>query len=243
MTQGDRNKRHKTKQLTEADKILWDRVKATLTPLHQECLHDRLEESTQLSEPEQAPPARKTTPADSAAGKAATAQVSAGANSIRVSPSPMAHITPSSLAPRAKKHRKPNGKTTPDYQAPMPSRPAIPPLTPLARKERKKVARSGQVYIDARIDLHGMTQNQAYQRLTSFIYQSQALGYSLVLVITGKGKSDAYSPYGEDRGVLRRMVPQWLSLPDMRSCVVGFDQAHVAHGGGGALYVRIRKRK
>jgi DNA-nicking Smr family endonuclease len=59
-----------------------------------------------------------------------------------------------------------------------------------------------------------------------------------VLVITGKGgRSDGA------RGVLRRQVPQWLGLPEFRAYVVGFEDAHVAHGGEGALYVRIRKNK
>ena len=58
-----------------------------------------------------------------------------------------------------------------------------------------------------------------------------------MLVITGKGKIGAES----ERGVLRRQVPQWLSLPEFRSLVVGFEEAHIGHGGEGALYVRVRR--
>jgi DNA-nicking Smr family endonuclease len=60
-----------------------------------------------------------------------------------------------------------------------------------------------------------------------------------VLVITGKcGRAgDA----GGERGVLKRQVPQWLRLPEFRAYVVGFEAAHIGHGGEGALYVRIRK--
>jgi DNA-nicking Smr family endonuclease len=46
-----------------------------------------------------------------------------------------------------------------------------------------------------------------------------------------------------ERGVLRRQVPLWLALPDLRSLVVGFEEAHVAHGGEGALYVRLRRAR
>jgi DNA-nicking Smr family endonuclease len=60
-----------------------------------------------------------------------------------------------------------------------------------------------------------------------------------VLVITGKGKMGAES----ERGVLRRQVPQWLSLPEFRSLVVGFEEAHIGHGGEGALYVRVRRAR
>ncbi len=222
MTNGDRAKRAKTKQLTDADKRLWDRVKATLTPLHQERLSDMLEDTTQLSEPNQ------------------HLRPASGAEKPQPELKPQL-VTPAK--PLAKKSRGFNGKTAPDYIPPKPVVPRLPPLSPLNKKERKKVVRGGKGYLDARIDLHGLTQYEAHQRLTSFIYQSQAMGFSVVLVITGKGMDSSHSPYGDDRGVLRRMVPQWLSLPDMRSCVVGFDQAHVSHGGSGALYVRIRKRK
>jgi DNA-nicking Smr family endonuclease len=60
----------------------------------------------------------------------------------------------------------------------------------------------------------------------------------LVLVITGKGGRGA----GE-RGVLKRQVPQWLSLPEFRTLVIGFEEAHITHGGEGALYVRVRRTR
>jgi DNA-nicking Smr family endonuclease len=60
----------------------------------------------------------------------------------------------------------------------------------------------------------------------------------LVLVITGKGGRSA----GE-RGVLKRYVPQWLNLPEFRTLVIGFEEAHIAHGGEGALYVRVRRTR
>ena len=60
-----------------------------------------------------------------------------------------------------------------------------------------------------------------------------------MLVITGKGKAGAET----ERGVLRRQVPQWLSLPEFRSLVVGFEEAHIGHGGEGALYVRVRRSR
>ena len=59
-----------------------------------------------------------------------------------------------------------------------------------------------------------------------------------MLVITGKGQPAAS---GEARGVLRRQLPLWLSLPELRSLVLGFDAAHAAHGGDGAFYIRLRR--
>jgi len=123
--------------------------------------------------------------------------------------------------------------------APKPSKPAVPPLVTLGRRERSKLSR-GRSEIDARLDLHGMTQVRAHHALLGFLQRAHHDGLTFVLVITGKG-----APGGLDveRGVLRRQVPQWLSLPEFRSLVVGFEQAHIGHGGEGALYVRIRRAR
>jgi len=113
---------------------------------------------------------------------------------------------------------------------------APPPLAPLGRRERSQLSR-GRKEIDARLDLHGMTQTRAHRALSDFLHRAQADGMTFVLVITGKGKTGS----GSERGVLRRQVPQWLSLPEFRGVVVGFEEAHIGHGGGGALYVRVRR--
>jgi DNA-nicking Smr family endonuclease len=116
-------------------------------------------------------------------------------------------------------------------------KPETPPLAPLGRRERSQLAR-GRKEIDARLDLHGMTQTRAHRALSGFLQRAHADGLTFVLVITGKGRTTG----GEsDRGVLRRQVPQWLNLPEFRSIVVGFEEAHIGHGGEGALYVRIRR--
>jgi DNA-nicking Smr family endonuclease len=124
-------------------------------------------------------------------------------------------------------------------QAPKPSKPAAPPLAPLGRRERTKLSR-GRNEIDARLDLHGMTQARAHRALLGFLQRAHHDGLTFVLVITGKGKAGAAS---SERGVLRRQVPHWLSLPECRLFVVGFEEAHVGHGGEGALYVRIRRAR
>ncbi len=121
--------------------------------------------------------------------------------------------------------------------APAP-KPQAPPLAPLGRRERAQLSR-GRKEIDARIDLHGMTQTRAHRALFGFLQRAQGAGFTFVLVITGKGKVGAES----ERGVLRRQVPQWLNLPEFRSLVVGYEEAHVGHGGEGALYVRVRRSR
>jgi DNA-nicking Smr family endonuclease len=112
------------------------------------------------------------------------------------------------------------------------------PLAPLGRRLKQRVAR-GREPIDARVDLHGMTQTEAHAALTRFLRRAQDDGARMVLIVTGKGSRvrDA----GVERGVLRRLVPLWLALPEFRTLVIGFEDAHVSHGGQGALYVRLRR--
>jgi DNA-nicking Smr family endonuclease len=119
-----------------------------------------------------------------------------------------------------------------------------PPLAPLGRRFRQRVA-SGRTPIDARLDLHGFTQKQAHAALLRFLRGAQADGARMVLVVTGKGtpRKPPRDDYAEPvtPGVLRRQVPLWLALPEFRPLVVSVEDAHVAHGGQGALYVRLRR--
>jgi DNA-nicking Smr family endonuclease len=121
---------------------------------------------------------------------------------------------------------------------PLRATPEPPPLAPIGRRERSHLSR-GKKQIDARLDLHGMTQTRAHHALSGFLHRAHSDGLTFVLIITGKGKIGAES----ERGVLRRQVPQWLSLPEFRTLVVGFEEAHIGHGGEGALYVRIRRAR
>lgn len=139
---------------------------------------------------------------------------------------------PSTAVPVAKPALSP--RPSAQAPAPRPSKPAMPPLAPLGKRERTKLSR-GRSEIEARLDLHGMTQMRAHRALTGFLHRAHHEGLTFVLVITGKGRS------GGESGVLRRQVPEWLSLPEFRAFVVGFEEAAIGHGGEGALYVRIRR--
>jgi DNA-nicking Smr family endonuclease len=132
-------------------------------------------------------------------------------------------------------------RATKPFQPSAPAAKKPPPLTPLDKRQKQRVAR-GRDAIDARIDLHGMTQSDAHDALVRFVRRAQAHGARLVLVVTGKGSGRSHGAERE-RGVLRRQVPLWLALPEFRPFIVGFDEAHVAHGGEGALYVRLRRNR
>ena len=134
--------------------------------------------------------------------------------------------------------------------------PPSPPITkkvpPIAVFDRKKVRkiRSGAVDIEARIDLHGMRQDEAHSALVGFLRRCLGKGQRWVLVITGKGKAsgdDEHAPFDmtryRGRGVLKRNVPRWLEEPDIRPMVVSYTTAAIQHGGEGALYVHLRTKR
>jgi DNA-nicking Smr family endonuclease len=121
---------------------------------------------------------------------------------------------------------------------PRPERPAQSEKTALRhfdQQTRDKLTK-GRLTIDARVDLHGMTQAEAHGLLLSFLHRAHASGLRYVLIITGKGAS-----FGSE-GALKRAVPAWLSTPLFRTLVSGHDHAARQHGGAGALYVRLRRR-
>lgn len=136
-------------------------------------------------------------------------------------------------------------------QAPAAKAPirAAPPIADFDRKKARKI-RSGQVDIEARIDLHGMRQDEAHAALIGFLRRCHGKGQRWVLVITGKGKAsddDRDTPFDmtreRGRGVLKRNVPRWLEEPDLRAIVVSFTVAGIGHGGEGALYVHLRMKR
>lgn len=118
-------------------------------------------------------------------------------------------------------------------QKPKPTERHLRPTGSIDRRTLRKLAR-GTMHIDARIDLHGMTQDEAHAALVRFVEQSVARRRRFVLVITGKGSG------GEGRGVLRRAVPHWLDGRELARHIVGYRPAQPPHGGDGALYVRLR---
>jgi len=105
-------------------------------------------------------------------------------------------------------------------------------------KRTQQRLRRGQVDIEARLDLHGLTQTAAHQTLERFLERAYTAGKKTVLVVTGKGlRADG------EVGVLRRAVPRWLNEAPMRHWVHAFDHAAPRDGGEGALYIVMRRRK
>lgn len=91
--------------------------------------------------------------------------------------------------------------------------------------------------VEARLDLHGHTQETAFRALTGFIEGSAAAGRRCVLVITGKGSGAGSG------GVLRSAVPRWLAQPGLRRHILSISEARQKDGGAGALYVLLRRKR
>ena len=135
-----------------------------------------------------------------------------------------AAVTPSHL---------PAPKTTP---APSKRPPSVKPrkgLDDIEPNRRHRIARAREE-ITARLDLHGLTQDNAKAVLEGFLHRAYAEGSRAVLVITGKGV--------QGDGILKRMTPQWLGAPHLSHIVAGISDAARHHGGAGALYVALKRK-
>ena len=120
--------------------------------------------------------------------------------------------------------------------------PVYPPLAPIERNLRRKLSK-GKADVDGKLDLHGLTQDEAYNTLVAFIHRAVLHHKSLILIVTGKGGRKLGQSSLYQTGILRRMVPIWLSDPTLRNLVIGFEEAAIGHGGAGALYVRLRRSR
>ena len=167
------------------------------------------------------------------------------------------HVTPLPRVPVALEEEAPEEEAPPPppnkvkarvraapKAAPPPPRPpiALPELNPVAPAgvDRRTVRRlkRGQLPVEARLDLHGRTQDQAHDALQGFIQESRMARRRCVLVITGKG-----SVVSGKGGVLRQMVPRWLNEPALRRHIVAITNAPQSSGGAGALYVLLKSRE
>ena len=123
------------------------------------------------------------------------------------------------------------------------TKPATKPLLKMDAKSFGKLTR-GKLKPEARLDLHGMTMSEAFPILQNFILGSAQLQRRLVLVISGKGKSKPdCGPIPERHGVLRHNVPRWLRQSHLANVILAVTPAHQRHGGTGAFYVYLRRKR
>jgi DNA-nicking Smr family endonuclease len=106
---------------------------------------------------------------------------------------------------------------------------------PLADVSNHRPVRRGQLDVEARLDLHGHTQDTAFRELAGFLLAQRALGARCVLVITGKGRLGG--------GVLRSRFLDWIESAEIRPLLAGYSRAHVRHGGDGAFYLLLKAKR
>ncbi len=223
----DPPKRRKARPLADDDVTLWQRIARSIAPLPKA--------KPRVPEVEFEPPAPHPLPGKPPPGKQPGKQRSGKSEPAQPGAAP-----------------SPPGKPKSRPAAAPPPRPVVPrppaPQPALERRHARRIA-AGTIEIEARLDLHGLTQSAAYDRLLGFIQGAAASGLKTVLVITGKGGrrrflDGLHGGWGQsegDIGVLRSSVPRWLAEPPLRSLVVGYQNAAVQHGGDGAFYVQLRR--
>jgi DNA-nicking Smr family endonuclease len=165
-------------------------------------------------------------------------RISSLATQLAETPLPMPEHRP---PPVFDKSARWTGPSLPAYHPPTKGRLRTEPGRDIEPRMRRRLMR-GRIDIDATIDLHGMRQAEARAALGRFVPARHARGDRTLLVITGKGLKKTDDLHILDRGVLRAMLPLWLSEPDLAPLIAGFDMAAQGHGGEGAFYVRLRRR-
>lgn len=234
------------KPLSKADAALWEKVKQSIATPNAEA--KRAEKAPKSSD--KAAPSRPEKPAH----KAPTTEDFAA---LLEASSPALNIVPNA---RKTTELKPEQDAADDQKAakpirarakPLPYRPKSPApsskkqVAPLQKREARNIS-SGKDVIEAAIDLHGLTAREAETALKTFLSRAYADNKRLALVITGKGQrrpseQRAFELGAPEPGILRREVPGWLNaLPDI---VQSHGPANKKHGGDGALYVRLRRKK
>jgi|SRR5579872_1573402 len=109
---------------------------------------------------------------------------------------------------------------------------AIDRFTGIDRASAERLKR-GKREIEARLDLHGMTQDEAHRALLGFVRGARLAGKRCILVITGRGRLGG--------GVLKAAVPRWLDEAEFRPHLLAIATAQPRDGGAGALYIMLRR--
>ncbi len=97
--------------------------------------------------------------------------------------------------------------------------------------------------VEAILDLHGKTENEAYSAVDEFIRRAYLQHKRCVIIITGKGLNQDEQDIFSTRGKLKERTPQWLNSEELRPLVLGFIHPTERLGGSGALYILLRKKK
>lgn len=163
----------------------------------------------------------------------------------RIAPEPPVNgkASPEAVAMPLPPAKKVKGRVPPPLPPrPVPSKPASDSQLHLDGSWDKRIAK-GTLAPDFSLDLHGATLDQAYMRLMHGLTQAKAMGARVVLIVTGKPRPVDAADRGTARGAIRAKVADWLSASEHVSDIVAIRGAHRRHGGQGAIYVVLKKRR
>lgn len=233
--------RSRRRSLTQDELSLWRMVSKSVRPIHPDAPDDAAVPS---------PSKRPGSPEKTAAPKDAAPNAPPAKTEHPPPPKPQRPISPPNGAKPARPLGQPNGAAPPHRRRDAASVQKLRSGVPGLDRNTARRLKRGSKDPDARIDLHGMTAARAHVALTNFILREAASGSRIVLVITGKGgrapRDDGPAtlrPIEPGRGVLKTLVPVWLTDPPLNAVIVGVYPAHISHGGEGALYVYLRKNR
>ena len=103
--------------------------------------------------------------------------------------------------------------------------------------------RNGRFKIEARLDLHGRTEKEAFAAVVDFVHHCFSMKRRCVLIITGKGIKKEDDTWYEPKGIIREALPGWLNHPDIRPFVLSVVQALPVDGGNGAFYILLKRQR
>ena len=149
---------------------------------------------------------------------------------VRMKPQP---AKPSAAEPSAVVKSKPVERVHAPVKKPVVAKPFSIPALFDAETERR--LQKNQARVEARMDLHGMTEVEAHRALVDFVTISSRKGFRLILIITGKG--------AEGRGVLKKNLPLWIEGPALRRYIAATRPALDRHGGEGAIYLMLKRKR
>lgn len=102
----------------------------------------------------------------------------------------------------------------------------------------RRLAR-GAAAPDFTVDLHGLGQAEAYEAIDRRLELAVETGARLVLLVTGRPPS----PDRPGRGAIRAAVGDWLAASRHARSIAAVRGAHPRHGGAGALYIVLKRKR
>ena len=144
-------------------------------------------------------------------------------------------VAPKTAPPDKAVAAKPKPAPVPPRRPPPPRRHAIANTLDGGWDRRLK---SGSVEPDRILDLHGHNLDQAWEAIDRALETAIARGERILLLITGHARK---GDPPVDRGRIRAAVNDWLTISRHSSRIAAVRQAHRRHGGGGSLYLILRR--